>query len=681
MNSKNTPPTILDIIKTAQPISENLDIDKFADRRVGDFCISDGRIWFMRKGRDFKDGKPVEIPTPLTHNFVSLIEEQLNFDDGMQNSTAFSVIGRHKNGRLLTTLTIQATQYIPMQWPVKHWGALSIVEADQATPRRLANAILILSGDIPIIDIYQYTGWRLLQNGWHYLSGSGAIGATGLDPTIRVDLGFEELANFSLPEPDNNPQTARELFDFLTLAGDNYAVGVSIFACIVRAVLGEAYPVDFSFLLVGKTACGKTEALALAQSAFGKYRHRVLPAGFKDTQTTLTLKSHRIKDSILVIDDIKPGSSRRQKEEKIAKFDYLVEETGDQNSRSRAKADMTPQSMYRPRCTPMITGEYVPDGSGSTLGRLLIAEIKKGDIDLVHSAFLTSLQNKAVQGRYAKAMGNYIQWLAPKMAELKRNFRNTCAYARDEALQSPEKFCTSHSRVAETYAQLKCGTDLYLEYCLDVGAFGKLTAEDYAKTIDSGLKSVVRAQGQFQKDSDEVEIFFSLLRSCFAGGECHVSDQLTQGPPKFHPFVWGWRSSTEAHYTKHKSLNDSDLEESEQKKDVLFPAGQGLNIGNIKQITDKNNIDEENKLASELWLNANNTYKVIQKLATAQNEPLLLNKATLWKRLMTGGKLARVTTSRDGSIRPDCRVKIAGSSAWVLIISSELVMDAWGDDD
>ena len=170
---KDKPPTILNIIKTVQPVSNNLEVDKFAVPRVGNFCVSEGRIWFFTQQYVIKDNKPVEKKNALTHNFVALIDEQLNYDDGIQTTTAFSIIGKHKSGRLLSTLTIPATQYNAMQWAVKHWGALSIIEADAATPRRLANGILILSGDIPIIDIYQYTGWRMIEDEWHYLSGSG----------------------------------------------------------------------------------------------------------------------------------------------------------------------------------------------------------------------------------------------------------------------------------------------------------------------------------------------------------------------------------------------------------------------------------------------------------------------------------------------------------------------------
>ncbi|MEI6270143.1 MAG: hypothetical protein WCP01_14785 [Methylococcaceae bacterium] len=630
MKSSDKPPTILNVLKTAQPVSNNLEVDKFADRRVGKYCISEGRIWLFCEQYIIKDGTPVEKKTALTHNFVALIDEQHNFDDGIQTTTAFSIIAKHKSGRVLSTLTIPATQYNAMQWALKNWGALAISEANAATPRQLANAILILSGDIPIIDIYQHTGWRMIKNEWHYLSGSGAIGANGLDSSIRVDLGFEELADFSLPEPDKDPTIARELFDFLTIAGgNNLAVGVSIFAGNVRSVLGEAYAVDFSLFLAGKTGCGKTEVMALAQSAFCKYRYRILPAGFKDSQTALTIKSHRIKDASLAIDDIKPGASRKQRDEKIEKFNHLVEETGDQNARSRANADMSAQKMVRPRCMPFITGEIIPDGSSSTLGRLLAVEIKRGDINLTtDSSFLTSLQHKAVEGKYSKAMATYIQWLAPRMSELKRTFRKTCQVERDEAKKSPDKFLTgSHARFAESYAQLKCATDLYLEYCLEVGGIKKSDAEGYRATIDKGLQSVIRAQGQFQKDSDEAERAIRLLGAGFKSGEFYVANYLTKGPPTFNPYTWGWRKLAEKEGFAESIAGKGDqigwIRQAKIKKSEL---------GNIAK--DDFDCDVEDETKSELWLIPDAFYKAVQRLANAQGQPLKLGMTDLFRGLI-----------------------------------------------
>jgi len=184
---------------------------------------------------------------------------------------------------------------------------------------------MILSGDIATSTIYQHTGWRQIDKDWYYLSASGALGANGLDTTIRVDLGAGRLNNYRLPAPDKEPrQVARFLFDLLGIAKDKPAVGVSLLCCICRAVLGELVSTDFSVFFAGLTGSGKTEGAAIAQSCFGDFNSRNLPASFKDTEGALELKTHRTKDALLVVDDLKPGTSRKEKDAKIAKFDYSV---------------------------------------------------------------------------------------------------------------------------------------------------------------------------------------------------------------------------------------------------------------------------------------------------------------------------------------------------------------------
>ena len=263
---KKTPNNpILTVVKSAKPVNKTGEVDKWADRRVGDFCIIDGRMWFMRKGRDAKEGQINEIPTPLTHNFISLIDEQINLDDGLKQEAAFLVAGKQRNGPFLPTLTIPATQYQAMQWPLRNYGGRGIVEADQATPRRLANAILILSGDISVTTVYQHTGWRHANDQWFYLSGSGAIGPDGLNADTRVELGEGHMQRYVLPAPADNPGSmAATLLGLLFIAPKNKAVGVSLFCSVVRSVLGECLPVDFTLFLAGQSGSQKSECAALA---------------------------------------------------------------------------------------------------------------------------------------------------------------------------------------------------------------------------------------------------------------------------------------------------------------------------------------------------------------------------------------------------------------------------------
>lgn len=637
---------ILTLVKTAQPVNEKGEPDRWANRREGDFSILDGRIFYMRKGRDTKNSNGSdapqinEIPTPLTDNFISLIAEQIILDDGAKQENAFLIEGKQKNGQPLPALTIPATQYQAMQWPLRHWGARAIVEADQATPRRLANAILKLSGNIPITTVYQHTGWRKIEGKFHYLSGSGAIEAEGLNSRIRVELGEGHMQRYALPEPPTNPASmAANLFDLMSIAPNNTGVGVSLFCCLVRSVLGECLPIDFSLFLAGQSGSQKSELAALVLACFGDFNARSFPANFTDTISDLEFKSHQAKDGILVVDDFAPGVNVVEANKSHATLERLGRGAGNQGGRGRRNADMTGKASYYPRGMLVITGEEIGKGA-SLLGRMLIIELKRGDVEL---SFLSNLQLLARRGELAAIMAAYVQWLAPKISDLKRMFPDKVRDIRYQALQ--EKFSISHPRAADMYASLYAAADLYIEFAHSVGAINSICAQSLMNEIETTLKNAIQGQVQFQKQTDEVERFIALLQGCFGAGECHVADHQNQGPPKVRPFVWGWR----------KPNNDADI------------SGCGQMIGWI------------NQMKSELLLEPEAVFKVVQRFASAQNDPLLIQKPTLWKRLLERGILEAFDIDKQsGKKRPDVKKGIAGKRARVLVFNTKLIE---ADDD
>jgi hypothetical protein len=662
---------ILTLVNTAQPVNAKGEPDRWANRREGDFSILNGRIYFMRKGRDTKnsngnDAPQInEIPTPLTDNFVSLIAEQIILDDGAKQENAFLIEGKHKNGQALPALTIPTTQYQAMQWPLRHWGARAIVEADQATPRRLANAILKLSGNIPITTVYQHTGWRKIEGEFHYLSGTGAINAEGLNSKIRIELGEGHMQRYSLPEPPTNPaRLAANLFDLMWIAPDNPAVGVSLFCCVVRSVLGECLPIDFSLFLAGQSGSQKSELAALALACFGDFNARTFPANFTDTISDLEFKSHQVKDALLVVDDFAPGVNVVEANKAHVTLERLGRGAGNQGGRGRRNADMTGKASYYPRCMLVITGEEIGKGA-SLLGRMLIIEMKRGDVEL---PFLSSMQLMARRGELAAIMAAFVQWLATRISDMKKTFPDKVRDIRYQALQ--KGFATSHPRAADIYASLYAAADLYMEFSKSVGAINSHQAKKRMNEIETALQSAIQAQSQFQKQTDEVERFIALLRGCFSAGECHVSDYLNQGPPKKHPFVWGWRSSTEQHYIPKASDTSNAEIESVQNPLLSDLAGRGQLIGWIKYAKE----DE-----AVLWLEPEAVFKVLQRFAAAQNDPILIQKSTLWKRLLERGILIESEPdSKSGRKRPDVKKTIAGKRVRALVFDAKLITETDG---
>jgi len=590
---------ILTAIKAAQPVNKSGQVDRFADCIVDRLGIVSYRLVKIQSVKNRDGTADAEIQIPLFMNGAALIDYELVSDDGIVENRFFVMIGKLQNGRDLPPGKVPVQQFPGMNW-LGQWGNQLILAPGNGNKDNARAAIQILSGDIPIITIFQYTGWVLIDGEWRYLTGSGAIGAGGLDTSIRVELGEGHMSKYSLPAPPDNPrQFAGVLFELIDIAPANPAVGVALLCGAVRAALGVCLPPDFSLFLVGLSGSYKSECLSLVMAYFGEFDSRSFPGNFTDTETILERKTHQAKDAVFCVDDFVPSVNQQEANKLHSKAERLFRGAGNQAGRGRCKTDMTSKAAYYPRCMLIASGEDLPRGA-SLLARLLVVEIKRGDVDLNR---LSRLQDLARRGDLAKAMSAFLQWLAPRIDELKQTFPGEVRTIRDKALK--EKFASSHPRAADIYASLDASADLFIRFAEEVGAISEIHANDLMNSIEETLKQVIRAQGQFQRQTDEVERFLALLGACFSAGEVHVGDNLNQGPPELLPFVWGWRSQTA----------DGD------------PSGCGSRIGYI------------NQPKGELWLEPEPTFKEIQKFANAQNEPMLINRATLWKRLYERGLL------------------------------------------
>jgi hypothetical protein len=624
---------ILTLITNAQPVN-NGEIKSLVNRQVNDYFIDQGAMWVMLKRHDRHTGQVHDTPTALTINFSVLITEQLTLDDGIATETVFVLEGKTQNGQTLPTVTINATLFPSMSWTWKHYGGRALLATNQATPRLLSTGIVMLSGDIPIITVYQHTGWREIDNQWQYLSGSGAIGAEGLNPAIRVDLGAGNMQRYRLPAPVDDPKRVAGLFSLLEIAPANRAVGVALLCCVIRAALGECLPTDFALFLVARFGAHKSECAALALACFGDFNSKTFPANFSDTESDLEHKAHQSKDAVFVVDDYVMSVSQQEANKTQVKAERVIRGAGNQSGRGRCNADMSSKAAYFPRGMIIATGEDTPK-TPSLLARALVIELKRGDVNL---SYLSALQHQAEKGELAAIMAAFLQWLAPRLTELKRTFPARVRGLRDEALN--EKFVGSHPRAPDTYASLLAAADIYIDFAHELGAISSIRANDLADQIKEDLQAAMRAQSQYQTQMDEIERFKALLCGCFAAGECHVGDYLNQGPPEIHPFIWGWR----------KPNVDAEI------------AACGMLIGWI------------NQAKGELWLEPEATFKAIQRFAQAQNDPLLIQKHTLYKRILERGLLAAYETEK-GVKRPDAKRSVAGKRTRVLVFHTSLISD------
>jgi hypothetical protein len=196
-----------------------------------------------------------------------------------------------------------------------------------------------------------------------------------------------------------------------------------------------------------------------------------------------------------------------------AKAERLIRNTGNQAGRGRRGADLQARPAPYNRSMTLITGEDLPKGQ-SLLGRLLVMELGREDVDVVA---LTQLQQAADVGRLAGLMAAYLQWLAPKMDQLKKDFPKLVQQCRDVAMR--DGLATSHPRAPEIYANLVAGGEKFIDFLQDVGAISFEQANVLSTDIETGLRQAFKEQAAYQIEQDEVERFMQLLSGFRGAGK------------------------------------------------------------------------------------------------------------------------------------------------------------------
>ncbi|MEI8210257.1 MAG: hypothetical protein WCG16_13690 [Methylococcales bacterium] len=164
------------------------------------YLIKDGCFYQKSSSRD---GTPKDI---LLANGIFWIEREITCDSGLADTTILRVSGKRANGQLLPVKDIPAKQFYTSltNWINEAWGTKVFISTGVSIKDNLRAAIQKYStrnGDIPIHTVYQYSGWKHLNNEWVYLTGNGGINKTGLIDNIEVDLGPANMQHYRLPAP------------------------------------------------------------------------------------------------------------------------------------------------------------------------------------------------------------------------------------------------------------------------------------------------------------------------------------------------------------------------------------------------------------------------------------------------------------------------------------------------
>lgn len=616
--------------------------------RFGDYAIIAGafhQIKSVRNGPDVQANIEIQLC-----DFVCQITEEVTQDDGLQDQSFLRIEGRRNDGLTLPAVDVPTNKFYSTQanWVNEHYGTLAFVYPGSSKRDNLRAAIHLyskLKGDVPRRHVFRYTGWKQISDQWHYLTGSGAITAQGLQENVQVDLGTGHMARYALPAPFDRQQikaALKTVLSLLSICPSKPHIGASLLAAVARAPLGECHPTDFALFIHGITGAKKSAITAIPLAFFGDFNARRFPANFSDTDNDIETKAFQVKDGCFVIDDFKPSVNQSEAAKVHAKAERLIRNTGNQAGRGRRGSDMQAKAAPYNRSMTLITGEDLPKGQ-SLLGRLLILELTRADVD---TNTLTKLQEAAETGQLVGIMAAYLQWLAPRMDDLKKQFPQTVTAFRNAAIR--DGVASSHPRAPEIYANLVAGSELFLDFLTDIGALDSETSSGTILNIERYLQGAFTEQGAYQTEQDEVERFLQLLRAALSSGNAHIACRLKLGPPETRPYAWGWRDAG-GDIVGDKNYN---------------PMGDC--IGYYAAPKDNS--------PAEVWLQQDTAFKIAQQFARNQGDTFLLSPASLWRRMHEMGLILQ-TEPDAARNKPRLAVKrtVAGQGKRVMVLAADLI--------
>lgn len=591
------------------------------------YAVHDGAICRRRltnKGEEHWD--------PLCNFDAEIVREQIT-DDGVERKGIFEIKGRHQTGRNLPTIKLGADKFNSMTW-VNQWGVDSIVYAGQSTKDHLRVGIQIRSGRVVRIIVYAHTGWRNHeQHGWIYLFSGGAISANGYISDINVNLGGAKMDAYHLLPPPTGDALIKAVRSALTLLSVGpRRLTVPLLAAVFRSILGEAATIDFTVFYSGPSGTFKTELSVLGLSFMGcDFNSRNLPGNWSSTENALEKLNFTTKDAPVIIDDFAPTGTQSDIQRYHMKADRVLRSQGNKSGRLRMNPDGSLRPEFISRGLVISTGEDTPKGH-SARARAMILEVSPGDISV---SALSAAQKLAREGVLASVMSGFVQWLAPRMDDLKKTLPDMQRELRD-AMPN-----LSHRRTPEIVASLELGLREFLRFAEEIEAISHAEAQQYLKEGHEALVEAAESQGALQRGEEPAIRALSLLSAGFITGRCHLVDVKTGQAPA-SPDTWGW----------HTEPPRSD--------------------GPYSQPTLRSRGDRIGWLDSdEVLLEPDAAYAIIQRSARDQNEAFEISKNTLWKRLAQKGLLITSDTEKKNVVKRT----VEGQRRSVIAISAQHLAD------
>jgi DNA primase catalytic core len=455
-------------------------------------------------------------------NFWARITNEQSLDDGINPlKVRYRIEGGLEGGNPLQPVFVDAVELAKMDWVSSNWGMRVIQYLAPKNRYIMARAIQEVSMEEVVRErLFTYTGWVEMDGKRGYLTSSGLLTEQGLDESVRVDLGNNNLRHYALCEPPQNAADRQAAADatlsFLKLGPRT--VTAPLWAAIFASPLTSLRSLNTVVNVYGTTQSGKSTLSHLALTHFGKGfikgRDYNAPIDWMATITSIEGGMFITKDAAFIIDDFAPQfASAHDAKDMHKKAGQVVRSVGNRSARSRSRADLSQQTTRFPRGLVVMTSENPLVGQ-SVVGRMLYVPMSPGDVLPAGSGksgrgydAINHLQEIAQQGILAGAMSLYIQYLARHWDRVAVEFPQMV----DAASETFRMTYQVQNRLPDTYGVLDAAQTLAVRAFVEMGLLNATLAEQIIGDNSKALVDLVTRQADRVAEESPIRKVFEAL--------------------------------------------------------------------------------------------------------------------------------------------------------------------------
>lgn len=322
-------------------------------------------------------------------------------------------------------------------------------------------------------------GWKKIEYKWYYATDFGLIGEN--QNVYFGDYSRSFIYDKAIVGIKNTFETALKMTNIC----DDKSITLPMFLFTHLGILCTPYelaevPIKGVMALIGTTNSRKTSLALCMTRIFNRNNLKTADISFESTLGGLEKESSKYSDSVFLIDDIHPTTSKKNYQKMMESLEFILRRYGDRIPKTRMTDFMTNKTdgTYDVSGVCLLTGEDI-GGVQSSMTRTLILEIDKFSVRNEILSFYQ--QNPYVLTSYLYDFITYVT----------KNFELVVSFIKQRVPELRAGITYEIPRYCEYFAQLMVCTEIIAQYAKDRGFWNDTEIANWISWCEAILHKLI----------------------------------------------------------------------------------------------------------------------------------------------------------------------------------------------